>query len=54
MKRVRLRRGAGTTVTESTQEAVRFSASVARHSTVVDPVENVDPELGVHAIATGA
>jgi hypothetical protein len=51
--RVRLRRGAAVTTTEKLHVAVRFNASVAMHSTPLDPTGNVAPDSGEHATVTG-
>ncbi|MEO7157405.1 MAG: hypothetical protein ABI039_07585 [Vicinamibacterales bacterium] len=53
MNRDSRNRGGAFTVTEKVQDEVRFKASVATHSTGVDPVANPVPDAGVHATATG-
>jgi len=51
--RVRLSRGGAATATWKLHDAVRFSASVAMHSTLLDPTGNVAPDSGAHATVTG-
>ena len=53
--RVRLNRGGGgaaATNTEKLHDAVRFSASVAMHSTPLVPTGNSAPDAGAHATPT--
>ena len=54
MKRDNRKRGGAFTVTENVQDDERFSASVATHSTFVEPTANPDPDEGVHATAMGS
>jgi hypothetical protein len=53
MNRDRRSRGGALTVTEKLHDDDRFSASVATHSTGVDPMANVDPDDGVQETETG-
>jgi len=46
-------RGGGVTVRVNVQDAVRWRASVATHSTLEVPTGNIPPLAGVHAIVTG-
>jgi len=53
MNRDSRNRGGAVTVTENVHDDERFNASVATHSTGVDPTANPDPDEGVHDTATG-
>ena len=54
MKRESRKRGDAVTVTANEQDDERFRASVATHSTFVEPTANPDPDEGVHATAMGS
>jgi hypothetical protein len=54
MKRDSRKRGGAVTVTANVQDDERFRASVATHSTFVEPTTNPDPDAGVHATAMGS